>query len=204
MDAPIQRRVRGKKCSWKDCDKKHKAKGLCRLHYGRRKHGTPMDAPVQVHVKGGRKGNCSYPGCNRKYLAKDLCTAHYFRQRRGSLTDGPVVSKEPCPEETKNQREHNRWSQYRVTPSMWKDLVKMQRGTCRMCRERAPTEIDHYHAPGTDIKYPRDATLIRGAVCRRCNTVLGRYETDLPSPLKASRLIWLAENYLQKERPFAD
>ena len=33
-------------CSWKDCQRKHKSKGLCRLHYMRRRRGGLMDAPV--------------------------------------------------------------------------------------------------------------------------------------------------------------
>ena len=108
-----------------------------------------------------------------------------------------------CPESTTNRTEEQRWACYRATPSMWESLVEKQGGVCAMCFENEPTEIDHYHAPGTNPTHPRDPSLIRGAVCRRCNYVLGKYESNIRPPLNAPHLIWLVETYLEKERPFA-
>ena len=112
-------------------------------------------------------------------------------------------SLEYCPEPVVNWKERMRWRWYRLLPSQWKQLVERQGGVCAMCFENEPTDIDHYHAHGTDSQKPQDITLIRGAVCHRCNLVLGVYENPNCS-LKQTHLIWLAETYLEKERPFAN
>ena len=115
--------------------------------------------------------------------------------------DGPVQKHVRCPEPTKNRDETYRWSKYRVTPSQWDYLISRYDGKCWACREREAVQVDHYHAPGTDFDSPRDLSLVRGAVCNRCNTVVGIYEER--ETKKTLGLIRKVKRYLKRDRPFA-
>jgi len=74
-------------CSVPNCDRPHRAKGLCTTHYGRLQRGTDVDAPVHPR---GESRNCTRPGCDRKHKANGLCRTHYSRQQRGLDMDAPV------------------------------------------------------------------------------------------------------------------
>jgi len=50
---------------------------------------------------------------------------------------------------------------YGIGVKQWEDLLQKQKGTCALC-DREPTMIDHRHDDG----------VIRGLLCRRCNTLL--------------------------------
>jgi len=54
------------------------AKGLCRLHYGRRRDGIPMGQPKREDQVGRV---CSYEGCGRKSYTKGLCHTHDMQMR---------------------------------------------------------------------------------------------------------------------------
>ena len=85
---------------------------------------------------------------------------------------------------------------------MWKDLLEMQGGVCRVCFKGEPTQVDHFHAPGVDSDCPQDASLVRGAVCHRCNAAIGRYEMDRYGLLNDPRLMGMVMVYLGRARPF--
>jgi hypothetical protein len=59
-----------KKCSVEWCDRKHKAKGYCRLHYDQFTNFGKI-----LEQKGPRK--CAIDGCDGKYYAKGHCVKHY-------------------------------------------------------------------------------------------------------------------------------
>lgn len=82
----------GRICSWDGCNEPHAAKGMCALHYQRRLHGTPMDAPKRRRRKKGTpKPNCSISGCDGIVTARDFCPMHYVRLREGRPLDAPKV-----------------------------------------------------------------------------------------------------------------
>lgn len=57
-------------------DKKHKAHGLCRLHYERLRADRILDLAKEPRIP-GRK--CSIDGCGRKHRAGGFCNMHYLR-----------------------------------------------------------------------------------------------------------------------------
>jgi hypothetical protein len=80
-----------KTCTHPGCDALVNAKGLCNLHYQRRRYGRNMDAPVK-----GSPRTCSHPGCDHPYLSKGFCTTHYHRWHCGRNMDGPPAEKKTC------------------------------------------------------------------------------------------------------------
>lgn len=70
-------------CTLEDCDRPHKALGLCNFHYLRQhRHGT-TDHPRP-------RGVCTVEECGRPSQARGLCKAHYFRWFSGSGKTGPI------------------------------------------------------------------------------------------------------------------
>jgi uncharacterized protein (DUF608 family) len=62
-----------------DCDRPHKAHGLCERHY--RWQIKPLTTPPKP-VRHG----CSINGCDRVHKAHGLCRNHYERQQQSGVT----------------------------------------------------------------------------------------------------------------------
>lgn len=72
-------------CMIEGCGRVHSAKGLCSMHYVRKRRGDPdWDDPSRRKM--GRKplgATCLVEGCRRAALAKGLCARHYQRKTAG-------------------------------------------------------------------------------------------------------------------------
>lgn len=69
-------------CTFGDCDKKHKANGLCKAHYDQVLRGNPLKP-----LRWSATRICDFSECSEPHYAKGLCGAHYEQVRRGeSLT----------------------------------------------------------------------------------------------------------------------
>lgn len=64
-------------CEVEGCERKHDAKGYCRIHYERHKKGRPMDAP------GRGERICDVDNCEQYHKAKGKCAFHYRRLKKG-------------------------------------------------------------------------------------------------------------------------
>ena len=74
--------TRIKKCSVEGCERKHKTKGYCSMHYQRHYRGSPLSG------RPPKPAMCSVEGCERKHKAKGYCNTHYQRQRQNILLSG--------------------------------------------------------------------------------------------------------------------
>lgn len=65
-------------CSIEGCEKKHKAKGLCAMHYRRLKKNGTTDLPEKTPFW----RPCDIPGCEKPHYAKGYCVMHYARNKK--------------------------------------------------------------------------------------------------------------------------
>ena len=76
-------------CSIEGCNRKHRARGYCGLHYSRFLRGVDLN-PSKVY---GRRG-CKVANCNRPHEGLGYCKLHYDRYRNGKADiDAPVRRK---------------------------------------------------------------------------------------------------------------
>lgn len=69
-----------RRCDIKDCDRPHKAKGMCAMHYRRyMEHGHP--GRLQ-HINVGK--TCQLEGCDLKATERLYCHRHYEQSRTGN------------------------------------------------------------------------------------------------------------------------
>jgi len=77
-------------CTWNGCCEPHHHRGLCSMHYGRNRKGSPMDEPRKRRRAGTPPRRCSAPSCKEPLLAKNYCVAHYKRIGTGKPMSDPV------------------------------------------------------------------------------------------------------------------
>lgn len=74
-------------CDVEWCERKHEAKGYCRMHYQRFRNGLDMNAPPQEKRP---DQDCIIDSCNQRHIARGYCSMHYQRFMDGSDMDAPV------------------------------------------------------------------------------------------------------------------
>ncbi len=69
-------------------------------------------------------------------------------------------------------RDNSLWQRYGITGADFDSMLEAQGGRCLICSEAPPGKqrlcVDHCHATG----------VVRGLLCRRCNTLVGFLEMD--------------------------
>lgn len=138
-------------CTYPDCGRSHKARGLCKSHAEQQSKGQPL-RPVKVY---GLTPDCTWPGCHRDAIAKALCSRHV-------------------------QAVYEITSRYGITLQQYRALHDAQGGVCAICGGTNANEyrlsIDHDHSccPGMGSC----GRCIRGLLCGKCNLVLGHADDD--------------------------
>ena len=207
----IQRHLEdGITCSYRDCPRPVKGRGLCSVHLGRASRGAPLD-----DLEDRRRtfiGVCKEPGCSRTdHRGKGFCNRHYqlniralsqTHYRLERLVDG-----EPCPtcrqpiplerranvvfcSERCRKRQNGLLSRYGVTSDDYWMILEHQSGSCALCRTAPPPDgylvVDHCHQTGK----------VRGLLCSPCNLLIGNgrdsdpnYYLRIAAYLKADSLV---------------
>ena len=82
---------------------------------------------------------------------------------------------------------------YGITPEDYDQLLAKQGGRCAICATDTPVNGrgDRYF----DVDHDHHTQEVRGLVCMRCNTLLGRLEND-PNRVR------LAYAYLEQKEPY--
>lgn len=79
-------------CSIDGCDKRHKARGWCNMHYMRWLSRGSVDDPVEY------RKTCIEEGCDRPFFGLERCSLHYGRLKAQSA---PVCLIESCEKPTR-------------------------------------------------------------------------------------------------------
>jgi hypothetical protein len=80
-----------KTCSFEECNRRHRAKGLCSTHYNTIREGKPLLPIGRVGARVGieRLGqdSCKVDGCCIKGRSLGYCQKHYVRWKNTGITD---------------------------------------------------------------------------------------------------------------------
>lgn len=66
------------------------------------------------------------------------------------------------------QRHYKYTIKYGVSEEFIDALIEAQGGRCAVCHDRKAVQVDHDHTTGR----------VRGVLCLRCNTMLGKFRDD--------------------------
>lgn len=66
------------------------------------------------------------------------------------------------------RRSYNMWGDHKLLREDYEALLNKQKGACAICREAfaSKPQIDHDHSTGA----------VRGLLCTKCNTALGKFK----------------------------
>lgn len=148
--------VMNKNCEIQGCENKYYGKGMCRLHYHRKRiTGSPFLRPRPKPTR------CSVKNCERKYSVAGFCCFHYMRKRRGIPFDRPWGTKGHL-----NNRWNDGTSQYKNHYEMKikrKFILERDNYKCFNCNGPAK-EIHH-----TDLSKDNHSVENLVAACHKCN-----------------------------------
>jgi Recombination endonuclease VII len=194
-------------CSIEGCGRKHKAHGLCMMHYERSKH---PDRSTRTRYSAGAV--CSVENCNSKPCANGMCNKHYLRMRNGRhIVDSGVKIctqcdlKKPVTEfarhsGTKDGRRpdcrscHAKYHRrrrtdervrrnddyktwYRITLDDYERMVAEQDGKCAICRCE-PNHANKRHKRLV-VDHDHETGRVRGLLCNKCNRALGIFKDSV-------------------------
>ena len=80
-----------KRCSIEGCERPHRTKGFCAIHYNRSINKQDMFAPIRQRNRGKE---CSVKDCRKAAKTKGMCTVHYRRDLEGGDMEAPIKSSE--------------------------------------------------------------------------------------------------------------
>lgn len=171
-------------CTLDDCHRRHYKRGLCAGHsaklkkYGRTHNYIPA-----------RDKECTVDGCSRNQDTKGLCSTHYQRY----LTNGSAGSAEISPRAIKpcaiNLCSKNGGLKDSLLCSQHRQLARnygidedrytvLANSPCQICRATSSVmSIDHDHSCCSGRE--SCGACVRGALCSRCNRVLGSVGDDV-------------------------
>lgn len=198
-------------CTFEDCDRKHKARGWCDVHYFQwRKTGqvrpirswSPVDKPCQlcqgvVTPGSGRRKYCSAAcqqaasrtqGARPRESVCDFCgeTFSLGRARTGRLQRSDTKW---CPDCGRESPDVQRFRRYGITRA---EYVAAVAAGCLICkRTDRQLHVDHDHAccPARGGASATCGKCVRGLICGPCNRGLGLFFDDPDALLRASEYL---------------
>lgn len=187
-------------CTEQDCDRRAHAKGLCNMHYQRKRRSEqPETYKAQARARRDAQGIPARRDALaiefRDELGRKRCAnceewkpeSEFYP--KGSASDGFNAH---CSECFLERQTRNRplgpgasWSTRRKSHKR-QELMEEQGGLCKLCDRditSAFTAIDHDHACHPLGSYCDNC--VRGLLCNRCNTALGGFMDDVGNLYKA-------------------
>jgi 5-methylcytosine-specific restriction endonuclease McrA len=189
-------------CSIAGCPRKANAKGLCDVHYQRKRRTGSTDKHERVRAA------CSVDGCDAPAQAQKLCSKHYQRLRATGSTDEPcrpartcsvVGCDEPYVARGLCRRHWKQWAYWRDVEASRRQQRQWRRANGELARKRAR---DHRERNGEGIRAAEKARYAANPERRRAGT--RRYRERHPEKVAAARRRWAEENPKARAAYFAE
>lgn len=152
-------------CSVDGCEKPHKGRGWCNMHYTRWSKTGELGEPKRRVLNAHAPTN----SCSLCKLEKP--TSNFYTSHGGTRLQPYCI---PCFLVKSREREY--FKKYGITVPEYEAMLAKQGGKCAICdgdcRTGQRLSVDHDHVTGA----------VRGILCKRCNTGLG-YFNDRPELL---------------------
>lgn len=193
-------------CTIEGCDRKHKARGWCELHYGRwRFLGTPLGDPRQPNhlanramvSEDGRSKNCVKCGELKPMESFALCRSNQLGRRmkcKKCRSDENRALYQANPERL---RERSLWgaikAKYGLTRAQFEHMERDQGYVCAICGglPLGRVRVNQNAGPRLVIDHDHQTGKVRGLLCTPCNLAIG-YLRDNP------RVVDMAAVYLRR------
>lgn len=155
---------KNRRCSIEGCSRPHVARGWCHRHYERwSRNGDPHigadldDGPV-VGIAPNPCRGCGGP--KPKGRGRALCDSCVAKNRHVRLA-------------ANHERQRDRWllGKYGISAERYDEILTEQGGGCAICGG-GPSKSFLY----LDVDHDHETGMVRGLLCRRCNTGLGYFE----------------------------
>jgi len=177
-------------CTVDGCERKHRALGLCGMHWQRKKaYGDAEATPQRIHEKREREKWCA--GHNRE--GHWVLKTEFPKNRK--TVDGLAYMCKECRVWEKLQRNYN------MTGDDYHRMLAKQSDSCAICGRDAPGgngvwHVDHDHACCDDRASCGEC--VRGLLCHSCNIGLGHFGDD-PDRLLAAATYLISHSNNNRE-----
>ena len=146
-------------CCVPSCSKRVHCSGMCSAHNARKQRGLALSPPIRTQAKAAGT-ICLATPCTHEATARGLCKTHYNRQYMGRY--------QSMEEHRQKRSAMLRASKYGITEKEYQTLLEEQGGLCAICKEEQKLAVDHCHI----------TQKVRGLLCHACNVALGFFKDD--------------------------
>jgi len=180
------------RCDIDWCEEEQWQRQLCSAHYQRKRDGRDMSKPLQKNRKNGevlfrdKNGKKQCVRCRIFYQEQDF-TSH----KRTLDLHQPYCK--IC------VAERMRIRKYKIDDSLFKEMLRLQGGSCAICKSEKPDgnngwHLDHDHSCCEGIN--TCGKCVRGILCSSCNKGLGHFRD---SPELMQKAIWYLKREIARE-----
>ena len=168
---PESRRALGGGCATAGCERPVKAKGLCKLCYGRKLRADGRLGQRAAGSWGKWRGvECATEGCSAPVRCGGFCLSCYNKSYWRAGTRRPTEAQ---------KREGHLRHRYGISSETCDAMLAAQGGCCAICKQ-PPTEANTRagRPPKLYVDHCHGTERVRGLLCNHCNLALGYAKSE--------------------------
>lgn len=175
-------------CQVEGCERVHKARGYCSIHYQHHLRGVPINPVVKTRDR-NPPPECTEADCHSAVVGRGLCQMHYARFLRHGHTryrdrkkppkicaapgcESYVYAKGKCHQHW--YRQYHMLRKHGLTETMLTKMEAAQDGVCAICHTFRPRPNWRSGKPEMlNVDHDHETNKVRGLLCDGCNRGIG-------------------------------